>query len=168
MACQVCNGPIVWGNLRREESWRARDIRVLHCRDCGLVHVFDPSKKMEGKKLSDEEARAVRRELFGTGSDLNWLAEIKKRPLGHWSEADCEYAISRVEALEAEVELHRRKAKDEYWCWQGDGEDYPESLTCPVLIAVADLRAILEDLKHYEETVKGGKNEGADQEPPPF
>lgn len=67
MACQVCNGPIVWGNLRRDKP-RAHDIRVLHCRDCGLVHVFDPSKKMEGRKLSDEEAQAVRKKL-GVGDE---------------------------------------------------------------------------------------------------
>lgn len=31
----------------------------------------------------------------------------------------------------------------EVWFWQGDGEDYPESLSCPVVIKADDLRAIL-------------------------
>jgi len=40
----------------------------------------------------------------------------------------------------AELNLHRSKARDEYWAWQGDGTDYPKSLTCPVLISADDLR----------------------------
>lgn len=34
----------------------------------------------------------------------------------------------------------------EVWFWQGDGEDYPESLSCPVVIKADDLRAILAKL----------------------
>jgi hypothetical protein len=29
------------------------------------------------------------------------------------------------------------------WCWQGDGEDHPESLTCPILISADNMRAVL-------------------------
>lgn len=31
----------------------------------------------------------------------------------------------------------------EVWFWQGDGEDYPESLCCPVVIKADDLRALI-------------------------
>ncbi len=45
--------------------------------------------------------------------------------------------------LRTEVNAHRAKARDEYWAWQGDGTDFPESLTCPVLISASDLRGVL-------------------------
>ena len=35
-------------------------------------------------------------------------------------------------------------SKDDFWAWQGDGEDHLESLTCPVLIIAKDLQAIIE------------------------
>ena len=31
----------------------------------------------------------------------------------------------------------------EVWYWQGDGDDHPESLTCPVIITADKLRALL-------------------------
>ncbi|MDE2106475.1 MAG: hypothetical protein KGL39_55185 [Patescibacteria group bacterium] len=45
--------------------------------------------------------------------------------------------------LKDELKLHRDKAADCYWCWAGDGSDYPDSLTCPVLMHAEDLRALL-------------------------
>ena len=45
--------------------------------------------------------------------------------------------------LRAEVQLHRDKARGDYWIWQGDGTDEPESLACPVLMHPEDLRKLL-------------------------
>ncbi len=36
----------------------------------------------------------------------------------------------------------------EYWAWQGDGEDHLESLTCPIVIQPEDLRKLLESKKN--------------------
>lgn len=53
------------------------------------------------------------------------------------------------DALDYEVRLLRDRVKEEYWVWQGDGTDYPESLTCPVIISAFDLRKLLKlDVKH--------------------
>jgi len=59
-------------------------------------------------------------------------------------------------ALQNEVVALRRERQGEVWYYQGDGEDKLESLTCPVLIEAADLRAIVqrrdklqEDLDRY-------------------
>lgn len=37
--------------------------------------------------------------------------------------------------------LHRMAERGYYWAWQGDGEDRPESLSCPVLVPAAQVRA---------------------------
>lgn len=39
-------------------------------------------------------------------------------------------------------ELLRQERDGEVWCWQGDGEDHLESLTCPVLIRPEILKAM--------------------------
>lgn len=44
------------------------------------------------------------------------------------------------ERMRAELVAHREKAIGNYWCWQGDGEDHPESLTCPVLVSADQVR----------------------------
>jgi hypothetical protein len=51
--------------------------------------------------------------------------------------------VAEVERLRADNKLHRQRAEGEYWVWQGDGTDHPESLTCPVLIHAQDLRELL-------------------------
>lgn len=44
--------------------------------------------------------------------------------------------------------------RDEYWAWQGDGEDYPESLTCPVVMTAEQLRALLELIRDLLNAVE--------------
>jgi hypothetical protein len=41
---------------------------------------------------------------------------------------------------QARIRMMIQHQKGEYWCWQGDGEDHLESLTCPVLIQAGTLR----------------------------
>jgi hypothetical protein len=36
--------------------------------------------------------------------------------------------------------LHRDMERGDFWAWQGDGEDHPESLVCPVLVPAAQVR----------------------------
>lgn len=48
----------------------------------------------------------------------------------------------QLDAANEEVRLHRDKSNGDYWVWQGDGGDYLESLTCPVLIPAAELAAL--------------------------
>jgi len=45
--------------------------------------------------------------------------------------------------LQDELTAHRAYARGEYWAWQGDEYDHPESLVCPVLISAKSLRKIL-------------------------
>lgn len=51
-----------------------------------------------------------------------------------------------IARLQAELNLYRLYQSDEpsIWVWQGDGEDHPESLGCPILIQPADLKAIID------------------------
>lgn len=39
-----------------------------------------------------------------------------------------------------ELKVLRRVPDGEVWYWQGDGEDFPESLTCPVIMSAATCR----------------------------
>lgn len=58
---------------------------------------------------------------------------------------------TKIARLQAELNLYRLYQSDEpsIWVWQGDGEDHPESLGCPVLIKPADLNAIINN--HSDE-----------------
>ena len=36
--------------------------------------------------------------------------------------------------LRLDINAFRQRHADEFWYWQDDGEDFPESLTCPVMV----------------------------------
>jgi hypothetical protein len=61
--------------------------------------------------------------------------------------ADAESYIAgmrrELDRVSADLRMHQQKALGEYWVWQGDGTDHPESLSCPVLIHADDLRKLL-------------------------
>ena len=42
-----------------------------------------------------------------------------------------------------ELRVLRRIPKGEVWYWQGDGTDFPDSLTCPVIMTAQTLRKLL-------------------------
>lgn len=50
-----------------------------------------------------------------------------------------------LEYLRSEVQHLRDVVRDNYWIYQGDGEDHLESLTCPVVITAAQLMRILDE-----------------------
>lgn len=76
--------------------------------------------------------------------DDEYMAEINRLEgeSAHWR--------SNYYAYLEELQNHRDKARGNYWAWQGDGTDHLESLTCPVLIAAADLRRLLSDVELIE------------------
>lgn len=71
----------------------------------------------------------------------------------------------RSEIAKLRVELQQRidVEKGNYWYWQGDGRDDPESLTCLVVMHPDDLRALLkripEDVSLETQGVAAGLNE---------
>lgn len=72
-----------------------------------------------------------------------------------WPSPVTEWALAgRCQVCDLEeLDLHRRKAKGEYWVWQGDGEDHTESLGCPVLIHQGDLRAMQARIAELEAEI---------------
>lgn len=52
-------------------------------------------------------------------------------------------ALQEIADLKHANELLRRERIGEVWCWQGDGNDHPESLACPVLMSAGQLRKLL-------------------------
>ena len=54
---------------------------------------------------------------------------------------------ARLQSELAAVKRERwRVGAQEYWSWQGDGEDHLESLTCPVVADPSRLKAIVDEL----------------------
>lgn len=88
-----------------------------------------------------------------------WIADVIGAPyLGHkdthpnaaYIVAACNalpQLLADVERLEAEAAICRRVANQEFWVWQGDGYDFPESIACPVMMQPATLRGLLADVE---------------------
>ena len=89
---------------------------------------------------------------------LDALARLNGRraELSH----DVRTVLNLVETLQREltrrgVELEDANGKRHgVWHWGGDEHDHLESLTCPVLIAAADLRAIIDERDEMRMTYK--------------
>ena len=56
-----------------------------------------------------------------------------------------------IRVMRNEIRLHRQKHDGEYWAWQGDEEDHPESLTCPVLVPADTVRGWVDLEKAFAE-----------------
>lgn len=72
------------------------------------------------------------------------------------AERDLKNAENRVDAWKEQVNemretQFRRFNNEECWIYHGDGEDYPESLICPVVISAEQLRAFLVAEKRIAE-----------------
>ena len=52
------------------------------------------------------------------------------------------YLEDRNCGLEQTITNLADHANGDYWAWQGDGEDHPESLSCPILIGAYDFREL--------------------------
>lgn len=61
--------------------------------------------------------------------------------------AGLEKALSERDRTIAELKSIRRDVeRGDWWCWQGDEEDHPESLTCPVVMSADILREHLKEM----------------------
>ena len=89
----------------------------------------------------------------GYGSNIQWLMSDLKSA---FRERDAE-----IKRLKSENRVMHRFARDEIhqevWHWQGDDYDFPESLTCPVIMDCNTLREFLakiETLKQVFSQIK--------------
>lgn len=57
--------------------------------------------------------------------------------------SECERLNNKVEELKEELNALKAAVNKDVWYWQGDGEDYPESLTCHVVMTASTLRELL-------------------------
>ena len=80
-------------------------------------------------------------------NERNAAAQTLQRAL------DNEHEIT--DELRRRIRVHIDMAEGNYWAWQGDEEDHPESLTCPVLIGARPFKDLLDELerlrKHFKE-----------------
>jgi hypothetical protein len=62
-----------------------------------------------------------------------------------WIQLDRAVRGFEDEAAKTRQDLNLEKAvqRGDYWHWQGDGHDFPESLTCPVVMTADQLRELL-------------------------
>lgn len=101
-------------------------------------------------------------------SDIRRIVELEKYNLGlatesHELQQKLEAAEQALKSAEDRVDaykLHvdemretqfRRFNNEECWIYQGDGEDYPESLICPVVISAEQLRTFLAAERERDE-----------------
>lgn len=75
------------------------------------------------------------------------------RRIGDFTREQICVARSEVERLTQERDTYIRLFKNEYWMWQGDGEDHLESLTCPVVISVTKMRALQQQVSALREAL---------------
>lgn len=85
--------------------------------------------------------KMARHDIAHNPTDLSPYAIVCRALLA--SHAELTEIRSERDRWQARAEMHERKARDEYWIWQGDGEDEPESLACPVLIHQDALRTLV-------------------------
>ncbi len=79
-------------------------------------------------------------------SDIRRIVELEQKLEA--AEQALKSAEDRVDAYKLHVDemretQFRRFNNEECWIYQGDGEDYPESLICPVVISAEQLRTFL-------------------------
>lgn len=74
---------------------------------------------------------AVQKRIADLERELQEARDELKRAL--WHRDQWRDRANTVEAIE----------RGEVWYWQGDGEDHPESLTCPVIMKAHALREFL-------------------------
>ncbi len=113
------------------------------------------------KRLEAEAAGAPRRREVTMGSSiykpcLTWAMNAPR------SEEKCRLCadtaeLARLQAVvdeqQTELQIHRDKARGDYWGWQGDEHDHLESLVCPVLIHPRDLRVFTETVDKLRQTI---------------
>jgi len=92
--------------------------------------------------IVDEQEDFIRR----IASTVVIAAGNLTRNVEQWTHDAARYEnlLDEIEQLQVEVQIHRDKARGDYWAWQGDEEDHLELLVCPVLIHPSDLRKIME------------------------
>lgn len=64
----------------------------------------------------------------------------------------CKKIDEELASLRREVNGLRYYGLDVVWHWQTDGQNYPNTLTCPVVIQASDLRRILDSARYNDET----------------
>lgn len=106
----------------------------------------------EGKSLRDElgawEAASDELSIDAVVGDAREIIAAKDTQIATLTkerDAVVEHWHTEEARLLRELTARRDCAEGNFWYWQGDGEDYPESLTCPVLIRAEDLRALLKE-----------------------
>ena len=107
-------------------------------------------RRLTKQDLLEEIAR-LRAENARLKRDYQWLEEMSPPDWERAAFVEELYVawanrgevVAENAKLRAEVQLHRDKARGDYWIWQGDGTDEPESLACPVLMHPEDLRKLL-------------------------
>lgn len=76
----------------------------------------------------------------GQAVNLSWGHKLATIP----ADAVSQIALLKAEVAKVKEERDRliRERAGEVWLWQGDGEDHPESLGCPVLMHPEDVRKL--------------------------
>ena len=147
------NAGMMMSDMRaaKETAERERDEAIPFMLAVKAAHNgYDPAARALG--VFDEPATPAEAiaELLAEKDEL-FKAELDVVMQGRYERAAAAKALQQ--ALDrTHEEVDRLKKRNEqlvlassgnYWSWQGDAEDYPESLVCPILIGADAMRAIL-------------------------
>jgi hypothetical protein len=117
--------------------------------------------ELDAERRRAEQAKAERDEYIRQTRGALAASHAAKTERDQWfaakvnAEASRDALAAENAALRAELTAHRDKARGDYWAWQGDGNDYLESLICPVLIPAASLRGIIAERAALRQEVAG-------------
>lgn len=64
-----------------------------------------------------------------------------------------EEVATEMDKLYQERRTIARTERGEVWLWQGDGNDFPDSLACPVVMDADDLRMLLKTQNEQRDIV---------------
>lgn len=97
-----------------------------------LAHGFKEKDQGDGRMdLNPYVYDAARALLEGPRQHFQWLVEHAK------------HQDAQIAELWSKVNTHRLYEDRDVWFWQSEGDNFPESLNCPVVIQPHDLRRLI-------------------------
>lgn len=142
----------------------------------GAVRLGDQAERARFEAwCGDRYDLATKKGIFGDrqykdrwvqGAFVGWKAALSAQPspAGQTYEGHTWVSDYVLAGLRERAALPLQLRNGEVWHWQGDGYDFPDSLTCPVIMSADTLRALLAARQPVAAAVKDSLTVGGGQE----
>lgn len=130
---------------------KARDLGVVRFSAAGNVVLCQESIVCDSREhlqqiasALSEVSAAIRVKLNENSTTCQQSDEVKHltKSVEGWK-AEANAVQARLHELQIEHMALRAATRGDVWCYQGDGTDFPESLTCPVVMTADEFRELL-------------------------